>query len=87
MYSVPENPALDYTTSLSDANYVEHFYLSPTYCQTHFLAGVVFQELASALKDPREYRRQVVMLMRNLLAKHSADSRYTDSVSQEYINL
>uniref|UniRef100_A0A915EU26 Uncharacterized protein n=1 Tax=Ditylenchus dipsaci TaxID=166011 RepID=A0A915EU26_9BILA len=67
------------------ANYVEHFYLSSVYCQTHFLSGIVFQELAAALRDPREYRRQVIQLMRNLLAKHSADTRYTDSSAQNRI--
>lgn len=59
---------------------MEHFYLSPTYCCTHFMTSILFQELIFALKEPHEFRRQVIILLRNLLAKHSFDNRYTNSV-------
>lgn len=49
---------------LSDANYIEHFYLSETYCRTHFPVGLLLQELVCSLRDTRGHRKQVVRLVR-----------------------
>jgi hypothetical protein len=66
-------------------SYSEHFYLSETYCSTHFLLGLLFQELSNSLRDSREYRRKIIRLVKNLLVKHYRDKRYGDAVRMNFI--
>uniref|UniRef100_A0A915N3H0 Dedicator of cytokinesis protein n=1 Tax=Meloidogyne javanica TaxID=6303 RepID=A0A915N3H0_MELJA len=65
--------------------YCEHFFCSETYCSVHFLLGLLFQELTFSLKESREYRRKIIRLLRNLLAKHCQDQRYGDTVTRNRI--
>lgn len=64
---------------------MDHFYLSEVYCRMHFPVGILLQELLASLRDTRDYRRQVFALIRNTLAKHSGDSRYSDTTGQSRI--
>jgi hypothetical protein len=41
----------------------------------------------ASLREPRDYRPLVIGLIRNLLAKHSSDYRYTDKIAQGRISL
>uniref|UniRef100_A0A914YXU5 C2 DOCK-type domain-containing protein n=1 Tax=Panagrolaimus superbus TaxID=310955 RepID=A0A914YXU5_9BILA len=68
-------------------NYSDHFWVSESYCKMHFLTGVLIQELMASLREPRDYRPLVIGLIRNLLAKHSSDYRYTDKIAQGRISL
>ncbi|CAK5095708.1 unnamed protein product [Meloidogyne enterolobii] len=65
--------------------YSEHFFCSETYCSVHFLLGLLFQELTFSLKESREYRRKIIRLIRNLLAKHCQDQRYGDTSARNRI--
>uniref|UniRef100_A0A183BTB9 PH domain-containing protein n=1 Tax=Globodera pallida TaxID=36090 RepID=A0A183BTB9_GLOPA len=65
--------------------YSEHFYMSATYCSMHFPIGLLLQELMASLRDSRDYRRKVIRLVRNLLAKHSQDERYGDTSARSRI--
>ncbi|KAK0390438.1 hypothetical protein QR680_019352 [Steinernema hermaphroditum] len=67
------------------AKYKDHFWLSDQYCSTHFPTGLLLQELNAALREPRDYRRKAIALIRNLLAKHSVDSRFSDTGAQSRI--
>uniref|UniRef100_A0A1I8B8U6 PH domain-containing protein n=1 Tax=Meloidogyne hapla TaxID=6305 RepID=A0A1I8B8U6_MELHA len=67
------------------STYSEHFYCSETYCSVHFMLGLLFQELTSSLKESREYRRKIIRLLRNLLAKHCQDQRYGDTSARNRI--
>ncbi|KAL3112883.1 hypothetical protein niasHT_015589 [Heterodera trifolii] len=67
------------------SSYSEHFYLSKTYCSVHFPIGLLLQELSTSLRDSRDYRRKVIQLLRNLLAKHSQDERYGDTSARNRI--
>uniref|UniRef100_A0A158Q9N1 C2 DOCK-type domain-containing protein n=1 Tax=Enterobius vermicularis TaxID=51028 RepID=A0A158Q9N1_ENTVE len=62
--------------------YAEEFTLTEGYCARHFLVGLLLQELQCSFREPRDYRRRTIMLVRNLLAKHSVDKRYLDSRAQ-----
>ncbi|PIO71085.1 hypothetical protein TELCIR_07023 [Teladorsagia circumcincta] len=42
-------------------------------------------ELYACMREPREYRRRAIVLLRNLLAKHSFDKRYLDMNIQRRI--
>uniref|UniRef100_A0A1I7XZF1 Dedicator of cytokinesis protein 9 n=1 Tax=Steinernema glaseri TaxID=37863 RepID=A0A1I7XZF1_9BILA len=67
------------------AKYKDHFWLSDQYCSTHFPTGLLLQELNASLREPRDYRRKAIALIRNLLAKHSVDSRFSDTGAQSRI--
>ncbi|KAE9413296.1 hypothetical protein Angca_009317, partial [Angiostrongylus cantonensis] len=56
----------------------EEWSLSPTYASHHFPSGLVFQELYVCVREPRDFRHRAIVLLRNLLAKHSYDERYSD---------
>ncbi|KAK5972965.1 Zizimin [Trichostrongylus colubriformis] len=63
----------------------EEWYLNETYISHHFPSGIIFQELYACMREPREYRRRALVLLRNLLAKHSFDKRYLDMNIQRRI--
>ncbi|VDM45683.1 unnamed protein product, partial [Toxocara canis] len=65
--------------------YVNEFCLSESYCSRHFLLGLLFQELIASLREPRDYRRRTIALLRNLLAKHAGDKRYANAEAQSRI--
>ncbi|KHN79568.1 Dedicator of cytokinesis protein 9 [Toxocara canis] len=75
------------TTGYSRAylRYVNEFCLSESYCSRHFLLGLLFQELIASLREPRDYRRRTIALLRNLLAKHAGDKRYANAEAQSRI--
>lgn len=71
--------------SFTDMDYIDELSLTESYCSRHFLVGLIQQETVSALREPRDYRRRAIALLRNLLAKHASDRRYTDTVSQMFL--
>uniref|UniRef100_A0A8R1YPV2 Uncharacterized protein n=1 Tax=Pristionchus pacificus TaxID=54126 RepID=A0A8R1YPV2_PRIPA len=56
----------------------EEWWLSEPYCRRHFPVGLLLQELTMCLREPREYRKRPISLVRNVLAKHGYDKRYAD---------
>ncbi|KAL3847595.1 hypothetical protein ACJMK2_018498 [Sinanodonta woodiana] len=56
--------------------------LSEEYRKTHYMPGLLLQELRRALSEPREIRRCAIFVLRNQLAKHSFDDRYCNKVQQ-----
>uniref|UniRef100_A0A1I7X489 PH domain-containing protein n=1 Tax=Heterorhabditis bacteriophora TaxID=37862 RepID=A0A1I7X489_HETBA len=58
----------------------DEWWLSSSYASRHFLVGLLLQELSACLREPRDYRRRPIALIRNMLAKHSYDKRYLDMV-------
>ncbi|KAI6203313.1 hypothetical protein M3Y94_00541700 [Aphelenchoides besseyi] len=64
---------------------IEHFQLGRTYCETHFLVGLLIQEFGMALRESRNYRRLVITLVRNLICKHGGDARYDSASAQSRI--
>ncbi|KAL5475482.1 hypothetical protein EMCRGX_G025301 [Ephydatia muelleri] len=53
--------------------------LSDDFCKKHFMIGVLLRELESALQyETYPIRRKTIKILRNLLAKHDSDKRYSD---------
>lgn len=67
------------TRNMIDLKY--DYSLTEEYCQNHFLAGLLLREVGVALHDVTEVRQHGIRVLRNLLAKHSADDRYHSKVS------
>uniref|UniRef100_A0A0K0EU67 Dedicator of cytokinesis protein n=1 Tax=Strongyloides venezuelensis TaxID=75913 RepID=A0A0K0EU67_STRVS len=65
--------------------YMENFVLNDHYCSVHFPIGLLLQELKAVMREPKESRRKVIKLLRNILAKHSVDDRYAASTVQNRI--
>ncbi|XP_072180438.1 dedicator of cytokinesis protein 9-like [Diadema setosum] len=59
--------------------------LTEDYCQHHFLTGLLLREVGVALHDVTEVRQHGIRVLRNLLAKHSADDRYHSKQHQARI--
>lgn len=55
--------------------------LSDEYRKNHYLAGLLLHELKMALNEPRDIRRIAILMLRNQLAKHAFDDRYTSKVN------
>ncbi|XP_071951747.1 dedicator of cytokinesis protein 9-like isoform X5 [Antedon mediterranea] len=51
--------------------------LTEEFCQNHFLVGILLREVGATLHEGPEVRQMGINVIRNLLAKHSADDRYS----------
>ncbi|CAJ0578720.1 unnamed protein product, partial [Mesorhabditis spiculigera] len=83
---------LFHAPSLGEQNETERYshcsrewWLSPDYFSRHFPVALLLQEMYESLREPRDYRRKPVMLLRNLLAKHSFDFRYVETNTRRRI--
>ena len=56
------------------------FRLCDSFCRNHYLAGLVLQEVSSALNEVADIRRIALRCLRDLLAKHELDDRYQNKV-------
>ena len=61
------------------------FTLSDEFRKNHFLAGLLLQEVKSALNESHEIRKVAVVILRNLLVKHAFDERYMSKVYMHHI--
>uniref|UniRef100_A0A672MC74 Dedicator of cytokinesis 10 n=1 Tax=Sinocyclocheilus grahami TaxID=75366 RepID=A0A672MC74_SINGR len=50
--------------------------LTEEFCRKHFLTGLLMRELGLALQDEQDLRHLALGCLKNLMAKHSLDSRY-----------
>ncbi|XP_027018469.2 dedicator of cytokinesis protein 10 isoform X3 [Tachysurus fulvidraco] len=50
--------------------------LTGEFCRKHFLTGLLLRELGLALQDEQDIRHMALASLKNLMAKHSLDSRY-----------
>uniref|UniRef100_A0A8B9RJW5 Dedicator of cytokinesis 10 n=1 Tax=Astyanax mexicanus TaxID=7994 RepID=A0A8B9RJW5_ASTMX len=50
--------------------------LTGEFCRKHFLTGLLLKELGLALQDEQDIRHLALASLKNLMAKHSLDSRY-----------
>lgn len=59
----------------------DEFFLSTDFNSRHFLVGALLSELRVSLGEIAEVQRVAIGVLRDLLAKHSFDDRYLQSVS------
>lgn len=52
------------------------YILTEEFCRKHFLTGLLLRELGLALQDEQDLRHLALACLKNLMAKHSLDSRY-----------
>lgn len=55
---------------------IQHFTLTEDFSRQHFLAGIVLQEVKSALNEVGHIRKLSLTMLKELLAKHDLDDRY-----------
>ncbi|KAI1893735.1 hypothetical protein AGOR_G00126740 [Albula goreensis] len=55
---------------------VPEYSLTGEFCRKHFLTGLLLRELGLALQDEQDLRHLALSSLKNLMAKHSLDSRY-----------
>ncbi|XP_058274449.1 dedicator of cytokinesis protein 10 isoform X2 [Hemibagrus wyckioides] len=59
--------------------------LTGEFCRKHFLTGLLLRELGLALQDEQDIRHMALASLKNLMAKHSLDSRYASKEKQARI--
>ncbi|KAK7156957.1 hypothetical protein R3I94_006875 [Phoxinus phoxinus] len=59
--------------------------LTEEFCRKHFLTGLLLRELGLALQDEQDLRHLALSCLKNLMAKHSLDSRYAVKEKQARI--
>ncbi|XP_016088269.1 dedicator of cytokinesis protein 10 [Sinocyclocheilus grahami] len=59
--------------------------LTEEFCRKHFLTGLLMRELGLALQDEQDLRHLALGCLKNLMAKHSLDSRYAIKEKQARI--
>ncbi|XDV31788.1 hypothetical protein PO909_002743 [Leuciscus waleckii] len=59
--------------------------LTEEFCRKHFLTGLLLRELGLALQDEQDLRHLALSCLKNLMAKHSLDSRYAAKEKQARI--
>ncbi|XP_067306119.1 dedicator of cytokinesis protein 10 isoform X5 [Pseudorasbora parva] len=59
--------------------------LTEEFCRKHFLTGLLLRELGLALQDEQDLRHLALACLKNLMAKHSLDSRYAVKEKQARI--
>ncbi|KAG9278538.1 dedicator of cytokinesis protein 10 isoform X6 [Astyanax mexicanus] len=59
--------------------------LTGEFCRKHFLTGLLLKELGLALQDEQDIRHLALASLKNLMAKHSLDSRYAMKEKQARI--
>uniref|UniRef100_A0A8C2HI05 Dedicator of cytokinesis 10 n=1 Tax=Cyprinus carpio TaxID=7962 RepID=A0A8C2HI05_CYPCA len=57
------------------------YILTEEFCRKHFLTGLLLRELGLALQDEQDLRHLALACLKNLMAKHSLDSRYATKVN------
>ncbi|XP_069752851.1 dedicator of cytokinesis protein 10 [Narcine bancroftii] len=59
--------------------------LTNEFCRDHFLVGLLLREVAFALQEDQDIRHIAIAVLKNLLAKHSFDDRYSGKSQQELL--
>ncbi|XP_062901937.1 dedicator of cytokinesis protein 10 isoform X1 [Mobula hypostoma] len=59
--------------------------LTNEFCRNHFLVGLLLREVAFALQEDQDVRHLAIAVLKNLLAKHSLDDRYSGKSQQELL--
>ncbi|XP_052471934.1 dedicator of cytokinesis protein 10 isoform X1 [Carassius gibelio] len=64
---------------------IPEYSLTEEFCRKHFLTGLLLKELGLALQDEQDLRHLALACLKNLMAKHSLDPRYTVKEKQARI--
>lgn len=64
---------------------IPEYSLTEEFCRKHFLTGLLLRELGLALQDEQDLRHLALACLKNLMAKHSLDSRYAVKEKQAQI--
>lgn len=78
IYYVKQSMIFDYIQCLTDLKC--DYTLSEEFRKNHYLVGLLLQEVKMCMNEPKEVRRHAIHLLRNQIAKHSFDDRYTSKV-------
>uniref|UniRef100_A0A671M2X2 Dedicator of cytokinesis protein 10-like n=1 Tax=Sinocyclocheilus anshuiensis TaxID=1608454 RepID=A0A671M2X2_9TELE len=72
----PRAPPLCVSCAKLHALDFPEYILTEEFCRKHFLTGLLLRELGLALQDEQDLRHLALACLKNLMAKHSLDSRY-----------
>ncbi|XP_020648249.3 dedicator of cytokinesis protein 10 isoform X1 [Pogona vitticeps] len=82
---IPDPTTPSETTQQYRASDVPEYTLTNEFCRKHFLIGLLLREVGWALQEDQDIRHMALAVLKNLMAKHSFDDRYTELEKQEKI--
>lgn len=87
-HHIPLNLPITISKSKSQENHTKQenpMNISDEFARTHFIVGILLQEVRSALCEVHQVRSIAISVLRNLLVKHSFDDRYLSRQQQSRI--
>ncbi|XP_032887032.1 dedicator of cytokinesis protein 10 isoform X3 [Amblyraja radiata] len=83
---IPLNlPILFFKSKSGNEGSQPEYTLTSEFCRNHFLVGLLLREVAFALQEDQDVRHLAIAVLKNLLAKHSFDDRYSGKSQQELL--
>ncbi|XP_043926200.1 dedicator of cytokinesis protein 10 isoform X3 [Protopterus annectens] len=61
---------------------LQEYTLTNEFCRKHYLVGLLLREIGLALQEDQDIRHLALGVLKNLMAKHSFDDRYSEKSKQ-----
>ncbi|XP_070802098.1 dedicator of cytokinesis protein 10 isoform X1 [Pituophis catenifer annectens] len=83
--NIPDPITPSEATQQFHASDVPEYIVTNEFCRKHFLIGLLLREVGFALQEDQDIRHMALAMLKNLMAKHSFDNRYSDPEKQAKI--
>nr|XP_014342168.1 PREDICTED: dedicator of cytokinesis protein 10 [Latimeria chalumnae] len=82
---IPDNATPSESTEAFNTLDMPEYTLTNEFCRKHFPVGLLLREVGLALQEDQDIRHLALSVLKNLMAKHSFDDRYTEKSRQTKI--
>ncbi|XP_008104481.1 dedicator of cytokinesis protein 10 isoform X10 [Anolis carolinensis] len=83
--NIPDSTTPSEATQQYRSSDIPEYTLTNEFCRKHFLIGLLLREVGWALQEDQDIRHMALAVLKNLMAKHSFDDRYTEREEQAKI--
>ncbi|XP_044146239.1 dedicator of cytokinesis protein 10 isoform X1 [Bufo gargarizans] len=82
---IPDSVTPTDSTKAYHALDMPEYTLTDDFCRKHFLIGILLREVGFALQEDQDIRHLALTALKNIMAKHAFDDRYTKKEKQAQI--
>ncbi|XP_060623861.2 dedicator of cytokinesis protein 10 isoform X12 [Anolis sagrei] len=83
--NIPDSTTPSEATQHYRSSDIPEYTLTNEFCRKHFLIGLLLREVGWALQEDQDIRHMALAVLKNLMAKHSFDDRYSEKEDQAKI--
>ncbi|XP_038604845.1 dedicator of cytokinesis protein 10 isoform X3 [Tachyglossus aculeatus] len=83
--NIPDPLTPSESTQEWHASDMPEYTVTNEFCRKHFLIGILLREIGFALQEDQDIRHLALAVLKNLMAKHSCDDRYSETEKQAQI--